>query len=311
MASNDPAPTSPSGDPFQALPPVSPPSGRFILQLFLVPGLIVACAVLLWLLFFGYLGGGDSRSPEYFLRQLDSDNEDIRWRGASDLAQVLKRPESARLRANPVFGLELAARLQQAVDDLWAEEQRTQQKIEQNQLAEPDQKKAWKKLASRRDHVRFLAAALGDLALPVGVPVLSALALKDDSPDLKGNTLRRRQAVWALGNLGANIKEFAQLPAPDQAAALETLAKEAAADTARGSWARHGLHYLKARQPPVAGLVRVDHTLARCALADDRYLRSQVALALNFWEGDKVEETLLLLSRDNGHGTLVRITEFD
>ncbi len=300
-----------TSDPFQALPPVAPPSGRFILQLFLVPGLIVACAVLLWLLFFGYLGVGGTPTPAYFLQQLDSDNADIRWRGASDLAQVLKRPESLQLRANPTFALDLVARLRRAVDDLWALEKRTQDKIDQHKLGEVEQKKEWKKLAPQRDHVRFLAAALGDFALPVGVGLLSELALKDDSPDLQGNTLRRRQAVWALGNLGENIKEFAKLPAERQAEVLEVLQKESAADTPRGAWAGNALHYLGRRQPASAALVLVDHTLARCARADDRYLRAQVALALNFWAGDAVEETLLLLSRDDGHGTLLRITELD
>ncbi|HLQ43503.1 MAG TPA: hypothetical protein VK137_02140, partial [Planctomycetaceae bacterium] len=33
------------------LPPVEPPSGRFIVQLFVVPGLIVAAIVGVWLLF--------------------------------------------------------------------------------------------------------------------------------------------------------------------------------------------------------------------------------------------------------------------
>src|SRR5206468_6954158 len=92
------APSAPRG-----LPPVTPPSGRFIAQLFLVPGLIVAVAVLL-LLGFRYLFGG-THTPEYFLKQLDSDNADIRWRGACDLAQILKRPESVDLRCDVGFAL--------------------------------------------------------------------------------------------------------------------------------------------------------------------------------------------------------------
>src|SRR5215470_9969335 len=85
----------------QGLPPVTPPSGRFITQLFLVPGTIVLVAVLLLLAFRYLLGGG--YEPANFLKQLDSDNADIRWRGASDLAQVLKRPESMNLKADPMF----------------------------------------------------------------------------------------------------------------------------------------------------------------------------------------------------------------
>src|SRR4029077_1651163 len=95
-----------NSDQTPGLPPVAPPSGRFIAQLFLVPGLIVAFAVLI-LLGFRYLVGG-SHSADYFLKQLDSGNADIRWRGASDLAQILKRPESLALRSDTKFALELA-----------------------------------------------------------------------------------------------------------------------------------------------------------------------------------------------------------
>src|SRR5450631_1279455 len=88
----------------RGLPPVIPPSGRFIAQLFLVPGMIVLLAVLLMLAFSNLLGG--SQEPANFLKQLDNGNTDIRWRGAADLAQVLKRPESITLRANAGFALD-------------------------------------------------------------------------------------------------------------------------------------------------------------------------------------------------------------
>src|SRR5205807_1449186 len=106
------------------LPPVQPPSGRFIVQLFVVPGLLVAVVVLvLWGLF--YLTA--RQSPDYFLRQLDSDNTDIRWRAAADLAQILKRPESGSLRwkADAHFALELSERLRLALDELYRSEAET------------------------------------------------------------------------------------------------------------------------------------------------------------------------------------------
>src|SRR5438128_2497569 len=109
----------------RGLPPVTPPSGRFIAQLFLVPGMIVVVAVLLLLAFRYVLGGG--YAPENFLKQLDNENADIRWRGASDLAQVLKRPESVSLKSNPVFALDLAERLRAGLDALILEEKRVQE----------------------------------------------------------------------------------------------------------------------------------------------------------------------------------------
>ena len=55
----------------------------------------------------------------------------------------------------------------------------------------------------------------------------------------------------------------------------------------------------------------MDHALAQCARTKDRYLREHVAMALNFWDGDLVEETLLRLARDDGFGTLIRVAEGD
>src|SRR3954462_8514150 len=98
----------------RGLPPVVPPSGRFIAQLFLVPGLIVAGAVVV-LLGFSWLAGGP-RSPAAFLRGLDSPNTDIRVRSARDLAQVRKRDEVLAL--DPVFGLKLAGLLRQAMAEM-------------------------------------------------------------------------------------------------------------------------------------------------------------------------------------------------
>src|SRR5438552_1120156 len=110
----------PDGVPARGLPPVAPPSGRFIAQLFLVPGAIVLLAVLLLLMFRNLFGGG--YTPAEFLRQLGNANADIRWRGASDLAQVLEKSESLPLRADTAFALELVSRLHQAMQDLNREE---------------------------------------------------------------------------------------------------------------------------------------------------------------------------------------------
>ncbi|MCY2963905.1 MAG: HEAT repeat domain-containing protein [Planctomycetota bacterium] len=70
------------------LPPVRPPSVGFIVQLFVVPGLIVAAIVGIWLLF------GRVATAEHNWRrlvvELQNPNEHRRWRGAMGLAQILK-----------------------------------------------------------------------------------------------------------------------------------------------------------------------------------------------------------------------------
>ena len=84
--SNDVSASAPGApEPTKGLPPVRAPSGRHIVQLFVVPGLIVAVAVTI-LLGFSWLAGG-SRSPDKLLESIQSENPDIRWRAANDLAR--------------------------------------------------------------------------------------------------------------------------------------------------------------------------------------------------------------------------------
>jgi hypothetical protein len=298
--------TAPPSAAEPGLPPVEPPSGRFIAQLFLVPGVIVLGVVLLLMAVF-YLTTW--RTPEYYLQQLDSDNADIRWRGASDLAQILKRPESASLRwkADSHFALELAERLRGSLDELARSEKEIGDKVARLPAAEQDA--AWRKIASLRNHVSYLASALGDFLVPVGLPLLAEMTLRADSPDVKGNTLQRRKALWSLANLGANTRGFAKLPSEKQAEVLQTLRAEAAGASPRAAWAGTALFYIDPTAPDSPAVVHADQVLARCAEAADRYLREQVALALNFWDGPLAEPTLLKLAADDGHGTLLRVTE--
>src|SRR5258707_14265223 len=69
------------------LPPVEPPSAGFIIQLFVVPGLIVLAIVGVYLVF-GKLatGGQDWREQVADLRH---PNEHRGWRGGLGLAQLL------------------------------------------------------------------------------------------------------------------------------------------------------------------------------------------------------------------------------
>jgi len=160
--------------------------------------------------------------------------------------------------------------------------------------------------------VTFLAASLGDFVAPVGIPLLSDMALRADSPDPK-NILRRRQALTALAKLGESVKSFAELPQTQQTAILDVLVKEATSnDAVRARGARNALHYLdKSRLPSGTreGIVAVDQTLAKIALDQDQFLRSLVAFAFNFWDGPLAEPTLQKLARDKGQGTMVRVPE--
>jgi hypothetical protein len=286
----------PSPAPAPGLPPVVPPSGRFIAQLFLVPGLIVAGAVIV-LLGFSWLSGGN-RAPQAFLRDLDSSNIDIRKRTASDLAQVLKRDEG--LATNVDFGLELVTRLRQAAGEL-----------DRAEAASPSESSAGRtEQRNRRWYVQFLVASVGNLMTPVGGPVLADLARTGAGRDPKVNATIRRQAAWALASLGEGLQRFDKLPEDRKAEVLAAL--DAAADAAPGeqtAWARRAAAAL--RKQASLGVVAA---LAECAGADDPFLRQQAALALTFWGGtpdeDRLAEaTLLKLARDDGHGTAIKIEE--
>src|SRR5438270_8528684 len=149
-----------------SLPPVTPPAGKFIAQLFVIPGVLVAVAVgCIW--FVSWLVGG-YLNPEQFLKGLRSSNAEVRWRRASDLAQVLKRDEA--LAANAKFSLDLAVLLRQALRENEYSERLYQQKPTE------DRADALKALQDERAFIEFLIASLGNFSVPTGVPLLGELA---------------------------------------------------------------------------------------------------------------------------------------
>ena len=295
-------PSLPSMPP--GLPPVQPPSGRFILQLFVVPGALILVVVLIVLGFSYY--GKRAHDPEQFLRQLDDSNPAIRWRGASDLAQILKRPEPATLRwkADPKFALDLADRLQREWNDLVEQEKQISDQVAQS----TDQNKhlLWRKLRDHRKSVIFLGGALGEFHFAVGAPVLCDIVKHNDSKDLEGNTTQRRMALWALMNLGENLKGYAKIPPEQRETIVAALKAEAVGNTPRATGARTALYYINKKN--VAGdVAKVDDALAAAAAADDRFLRQLTPLAFHVWDGKQAEAILLKLANDSGHGTLIRV----
>ena len=102
------------------LPVVEPPSAGFILQLFMVPGLIVAAVIGVWALF------GQISSSEQDWRQqiveMRSNNEHRRWRGANGLAQMLRADielgkDGQQLSRNPAIAKELTELLKDLLDE--------------------------------------------------------------------------------------------------------------------------------------------------------------------------------------------------
>lgn len=320
-------PTSTTSDQ-HGLPPVQPPSGRHIVQMFVVPGLIVGMTVVLFLGCSGFWGWlfGLSSTPHQDLARLESPNADIRWRAANNLAQVLKRDNE--LACDPLFGLKLAQILGQELDRmddlekrLWA--QVTYQIPGFGPVAirtDKDSERLGRELAelrTRRETVRYLSACLGTMTVPAGVPLLVRMAQKDQGFDEKTTILLRRHAVWMLANLGENMK---RLPSEQYQAVHDRFRLALAEDT----YGRQAREVVVAYFGPKSDLqsmmnlpeLGVIDALAACARSEDSFLREMVALALSFWKGSPresqlAEETLIRLTQDSGFGRRIEIGEND
>jgi hypothetical protein len=306
-----PSEAPPNHESAKGLPPVAPPSGKFLIQLFLVPGLIVAVALaVVW--GFGWLVGG-SYSAEEFLKDFRNSNMEFRWRRANELAQILPREKS--MASNPKFALDLAELLRESLRDNAQDERAWIERSRGAGRSASD--KADKALLEERAFIQYLIPCLGYLALPTGVPLLEELALaKEEAGDPETIQVRRRAAVFALANLPGNLKYVDTISAEERRNILDTLEMEAGKGSAeRRKWADLSAEYIQSRQAGEMRALGVDQTLAECVKASnsasrDRLLREVVAFALNFWEGNqeenrRMEETLLQLSYDDGHGIAV------
>jgi hypothetical protein len=304
-----------NGEPKPALPPVLPPSGGHIVRLFVVPGVIVLVVVVLLL---GWVSVSDwffgtARPTDRYLGDMRSANPDVRWRAASDFAQKLKR--DPQLATDARLGLELAELLNQSVDDL----DRLATEAAKSESAPGGKAAAVATFKKQREYTQFLTACLGNMSVPVGVTELTRLAEKDKGGDPKTTALLRRQAVWALANLGENCRQFAALPAeqrdPAKTRIMAELHQEAdGGNLLRGQWARQTLNRWDGTEE--YGVIPV---LSRCADADDPDLRMWTAFALGFWKGSPAEnalaeQTLLKLSspdREQGRGERVLLGRDD
>ena len=109
--STEAAETPPDSDALpEDLPPVEPPSAGFIMQLFLVPGLIVAAVIGFWFLFVRM--GNSDQDWRSRVAELRSNNEHRRWHGATGLAQLLRADielgeDGQKLASNPHIATEL------------------------------------------------------------------------------------------------------------------------------------------------------------------------------------------------------------
>ncbi len=164
--------------PDQFLPPVEPPSAGFLVQLFLVPGLIVAIIVGVWLTFhwLAHLG----QDPQAYVRTLRRDNEG-RWQAALNLANDLRGPGGATLKADDALASELGRILE--------DEAKSGRTGEQSQMLRV-----------------YLCRALGEFTTPKALAPLVASCSDSASPQVA------RAAVEAIAVLATSLTASGQLP---------------------------------------------------------------------------------------------------
>ncbi|HEX3726847.1 MAG TPA: HEAT repeat domain-containing protein [Pirellulales bacterium] len=171
-------PSSPRLSPDDALPPVEPPNAGFILQLFVVPGIIVVVVVMIWLMFNWLAQMGNDRDA--FVRQLSRNNE-ARWQAAFNLATALRAERGAstpKLTADPQLAQQLADILDREID-----------------AGSMDEKPITLRI--------YLCRALGEFRVTEGLPTL-VKAATTERDDKEGDV--RRAAIEGIAILAANFK---------------------------------------------------------------------------------------------------------
>jgi len=162
----------PPDAPDEELPPVKPPSAGFIIQLFLVPGLIVLVVIGVWALF-GKMASGE-QDWRKLVEEIRHENPHRRWRGATGLAQLLQADQKRgdqgqKLASNPEVAEALAGMLREQL---------------QSKSNKPDD------IAQQA----FLARALGmldvnEVVLPVLIEAMQPGGDKDSRREIRKNAI--------------------------------------------------------------------------------------------------------------------------
>ena len=196
------------------LPPVEPPSAKFIVQLLVVPGLIVAAIVGVWLLF-GKLASAE-QDWQALLADMKSSNEHRRGRGAMGLAQALaadqnRQAEGPRLATNPQVAQELSAFLadtlksssqEPAVIDQQAFLTRTLGMLDVSEMVLPVLREAMKETHDRevRKNAVLAVATIAFRATERSTPLTDAGILEElSNVSRDSDALLRSSTAFALG----------------------------------------------------------------------------------------------------------------
>jgi len=180
--------------PDDALPPVEPPSGGFLLQLFIVPGIIVLVIVAVWSLF-GRLAQTGS-NPEDFVTQLERGGHQ-RWVAAWNLVQTLQTSGNEAFKSDPAVVDRLA--------NILRRQRETNSREQRNGSMGP--------LVGDDMNIEvFICRAIGEFHVTNGLPVLLEVA-KDQHENDNGLKVRRA-AIEGISRAVANLnpQQIDQVP---------------------------------------------------------------------------------------------------
>ena len=196
-----------------SLPPVEPPSAGFLVQLFLVPALIVGIIVSVWLAFHWLAQLGND--PQAYVRTLRRNTEG-RWQAALNLANDLRGPGGAALKADAALAGELASIL--------SDEVKSGRPVGSGHSAEQS-----------RTLCVYLCRALGEFTVPEAAAPLVAQAKGDADPEIA------RAAVEALAVLATNLTATGHSFADPAAVTAAVLADTRSGDDGLRSSATYAL----------------------------------------------------------------------
>ena len=171
MSSSEPPPDPRRTDPISpddALPNVEPPNAGFILQLFVVPGVIVLMIVMVWAAFNWLARGTDD--PMVLVAKIKIPNPQTRFQYANQLADVLRNPRHEAFRRNSEAAQELADFLNDEIDASKTAEKSIEMRV-------------------------FLCRALGEFQVNEGLDVLIRAATTQRSTE---ETVVRQSAIEAI-----------------------------------------------------------------------------------------------------------------
>lgn len=165
-----------------SLPPVSPPTATFILQLFLIPLLIVTIVVVLWLLFSWVAHMGRDNAGDLAKAIIRDDTAS--WQRAYELADLLHSPDPryAGLRKDAELARSLATFLERDLKQPVEPQGSTVEGSPRTGTYSGSQAPQGSDRRARIMRRMYLCRSLGSFAVTDGLPVLVQAAKQEEDP---------------------------------------------------------------------------------------------------------------------------------